>query len=119
MLRWDSKFLNKARKLGLKIDLYKRYVDGILMNLKQINPGWYFCSQANIMKYDWNHPTASMAADSRTFNVLCAIANTLDEEIQMVNDVASDHENGRLPVLDLELFVINNRVEFSFFKKKM
>ena len=87
------------------------------MILKQINPGWYFCSQADIMKFDRNHPTASMAADARTFNVLCAIANTLDEEIQMVSDVASDHENGRLPVLDLELFFIDNKVEFSFYKK--
>ena len=36
----------------------------------------------------------------------------------MVSDVASDHENGRLPVLDLEVFVKDNKVEFSFFKKK-
>ena len=26
-------------------------------------------------------------------------------------------QNGRLPVLDLELFIVNNKVQFSFFKK--
>ena len=118
MLRWDSKFLAKARKLGIKIDLYKRYVDDILIILKEISPGWYFCTQANVMKFDKNHPTASMLPDARTFSILCALSNTLEKDIQMVSDVASDHDNGRLPVLDLELLIDNNRVEFSFYRKK-
>ena len=118
MLSWDKKFLAKCKKLGIKIELYKRYVDDILMLLIKIKPGWYFCSKANVMKLDLNHPTAHMQPDARSFSVLCTIANTLEEEIQMVSDVGSDHENGRLPVLDLELFVENNRVEFSFYKKK-
>ena len=49
MLRWDDKFLNKIKKLGLKIDLYKRYVDDILILMKEINPGWYFCQQEKAM----------------------------------------------------------------------
>ena len=38
----------------------------------------------------------------------------------MVFDVPSMHENGRLPVLDLEMFVTgDNKVSFGFYSKQM
>ena len=60
-----------------------------------------------------------MQPDLRTFAVLRDIVNQQDEDIQMTIDVPSLHSNRRLPVLDLEVFLIQNQIEFSFFKKSM
>ena len=119
MLFWDSKFLKKLKKLGLRVGLYKRYVDDVFMILNNINPGWYFCVNSKKIKFDPTHASSKLETDARHFEILCKIANSLDENIQMEADFCSNHENGRLPVLDLDIFVASGKVEFSFFRKKM
>ena len=42
MTFWDQKFLKKLKSLGLKVDVYKWYVDDIFMILPEISPGWFF-----------------------------------------------------------------------------
>ena len=119
MLLWDKSFLAKLRRMGLKVGLYKRYVDDIIVILDEIAEGWYFCKDSGRMTFDPEHPTAKMEPDARTFSVLEAIANTLNGDIQMESDVPSNHDSGRLPVLDLEMFMTGEGVEFSFYQKPM
>ena len=71
------------------------------------------------MVFDINHPTASLEDDARTFLILKDIANIQDPDIQMEVDYPSVHENKRLPVLDLGVFVVNNKIQFGFYSKKM
>ena len=61
------------------------------------------------MAFDKDNPTASLAEEARTFTLLQDIANGLDPSIKMMFEVASS--------ADLELFIVNNKVQFSFFKK--
>ena len=117
MLLWDREFLSKVKKLGLQVLLYKRYVDDVVCVLRSVEPGWYFCKKGNKLVFDREHPTASLAEDARTFTLLQVIANSLDPGIKMMFEVPSMMQNGRLPVLDLELFIVNNKVQLSFFKK--
>ena len=65
------------------------------------------------MTFDLEHPTAKMEPEARTFSVLKAIANTLNGDIQMESDVPSSHESGRLPVLDFEMFITGEGLEFK------
>ena len=119
MLLWDKGFLAKLRRMGLKVGLYKRYVDDIIVIIDEIAPGWFFCGDSGRMTFDPEHPTAKMEPDARTFSVLEAIANTLNGDIQMESDVSSNHASGRLPVLDLDMFMTGEGVEFSFYQKPM
>ena len=112
MLLWDKKFLSKVKRLGIKHKIYKRYVDDIFKGLYSINSGWHYCGATKKMKFDLNHPTANMEPDARTFSILADIANSIDTDIRMTFDVPSFHSNQRLPVLDMELFVTNNIVNF-------
>ena len=61
--------------------------------------------------------TAAVEDDLYTFQILMGIANGIDPDIQMEVDVPSAHGNGRLPVLDLNIFVESNQVKFSFYSK--
>ena len=53
----------------------------------------------------------------RTAKVLQKIANTLQECIQLTYDTPDMNRNGRLPVLDLEVWVVDNKIMHNFYKK--
>ena len=119
MSLWDKQFLSLCKKLGLKIDLYKRYVDDILFILDSLSYGWKFDKKRKIMVFDPLNVSTEQDPDSFTMNILLDIANTLDKNIQLTGDCPSQNQSKRLPVLDLEIWVENDTVEFSFYQKSM
>ena len=40
MTTWDEMFLKKLRKLGIKVDLYFRYIDDIVIGMRGIHHCW-------------------------------------------------------------------------------
>ena len=91
----------------------------IIVICNEIAPGWHFDRNSGRMHFDPEHETARLEPDARTFQVLKAIANTLDSDIQMECDYPSNHDCGRLPVLDLNMFIQGGKVEFGFYQKSM
>merc|ERR1711954_544945 len=69
------------------------------------------------MTFSQGERDMDQSGDLHTFQVLTELANGIDPDIQMESDVPSAHGNGRLPVLDLNLFVESNQVKFSFYSK--
>ena len=57
--------------------------------------------------------------EKHTMNVLTKIANSIDPEIQMEPDSPSKYSNGRMPVLDLSVWMENGILRHSFYKKPM
>ena len=55
----------------------------------------------------------------RTAKVLQEITNTIEECIQLTFDTPEMNNNGKLPVLDLEVWVSDNQVRHSFYKKEV
>ena len=55
----------------------------------------------------------------RTAKVLQKIANNIYKEIQVTYDTPALHQDGRLPVLDLAVWVYDNQIYHSFFKKEV
>ena len=49
--------------------------------------------------------------------MLQKVANSLEECIQVTYEIPEMSVNGKLPVLDLEIWVENNEVKHSFYKK--
>ena len=118
MLDWDDKFINKLKELGINTDIYKRYVDDIFTGLNFINKGWSF--RDNRMVFSEHDKMNDDKPDEiRTAEILVNIANTIDPNIQLTWDVPSRNINNRMPVLDLELWVKDNVIYHSFYKKKV
>ena len=69
------------------------------------------------MKFDPGNENVDQNSDARTLLILREIANSIDTAIQFEVDYPSLHENGRLPVLDLNMFIANDKIEFGFFRK--
>ena len=70
------------------------------------------------MVYDGS-ATKNMEEDQHTFLQLKAVANSLDQDIQMEIYTPSLHETGLLPVLDLGLSVKDNKIHHTFYSKPM
>ena len=117
MLVWDRKFLNLTRKLGLELDMYKHYVDDSGQSGGAIYVGWEFNKESGKMIYKDGAMYDGLPPDQRTLYIPKDIGNTLDDSVQMEADVQSMHPNGRLPVLDLELWVCNNICIYGFYSK--
>ena len=98
MSLWDSRFLDRVRKLGIKLEIYKRYVDDNLIVCPPIIPVWSYDKKSNIMIYskdladkDTDEP------DMRTAKILNQVANKLEPNIQMTFDVPSFHTDKKMP----------------------
>ena len=118
MSLWDVTYMRKLREAGIHIDLYKRYVDDQLDVCPPITPGWTYNPKNRRMEY--SEEIAKIDTDSpaiRTAKVLQDIANSIDECIRVTYDTPENNDSGKLPVLDLEVWVHNNVISHSFYKK--
>ena len=63
-----------------------------------------------IVKEDKIEEDRLLEADERTFRLLRDIGNSIFKFIQFTIDVPSLNENGRLPVLDLNVEVVGGKI---------
>ena len=60
-----------------------------------------------------------MSDSERTARCIADIANSIDKGIQVTLDLPEMNSDGRLPVLDLKIWIQDNQVVHSFYKKKV
>ena len=114
MTNWDKMFLDKLKRLCITVNLYFRYVDDIVIGLRGIHHGWYYSTLLKKMIFDADRVPV-LPGDQHTFFQLQLIANSLDSDIQLTVDTPSQNESGQLPVLDLGLSVVNNKICHTFY----
>ena len=59
---------------------------------------------------------SEISDDQRTMDVLCAIANSISE-LRFTMDCPSRNQNGKVPILDMEFWVEDDKVLYTFYKK--
>ena len=119
MLWWDGKFLDKLESLGVDLEFYLRYVDDSNMSGWALAPGTRLVDGQLSILEELVVSDQLIPADKRTAAVLRSIANEICPGIIMQEDVPSNHSTGKLPILDLEVWVSNTRIYHSFYKKPM
>ena len=117
MKRHDKKYTQLLRKLDIREEIFDRYVDDETEGLAALDPGVRFEDGKLVMNEDKIEEDERKAEDERTFEVLKAIGNSIFDCIQFTIDVPSLNESGKLPVLDLNLRVVNDQFEHEFFEK--
>ena len=94
MLWWDKQFLEKCKNNNIEISLYQRYVDDINIKFKEVQPTTE------------NHNTDNQTPDDvRNMKEIKKIANTIVQMIQVEEDCPSLHEDNKLPILDLKVWI--------------
>ena len=107
MLWWDKQFLEKCKTNHIEVSLYQRYVDDINIKIKEIKPA------AESDNIDSQQPK-----DVRSMKEIRKIANTIVQMIQVEEDCPSLHEDGKLPILDLKVWIgEEHQVMYEYYRK--
>jgi hypothetical protein len=117
MLRWDRAYITKLEDMGLDMESYFRYVDDQGLTTWATPPGLVF--RDGELKYVEEAEELKKPADERTANLYKDVANTIMPMIKMEEDFPSKNANARIPVLDLEVWIDNNQVKHTFYRKPM
>ena len=89
MEEWDVKLIEKAVQASIKLLLYKRYKDDTNVAI----------DKSGILE------EGAIISDRSMMLKLKALADSIDPSLKATTDVGSNHEDGRLPILDLKVWI--------------
>ena len=119
-LWWDKEFLKTTTKLGVKIYSYFRYVDDTEMIVRALDLGTRFDGGQLVIKEDLVETDNDVQEDRRTMEEVANVASSIHSSIMVTSDYPSNRLSGRMPLLDLEVWVEEEEeVMFNFIEKPM
>ena len=114
MVWWDGKFREKIGSLNMEILLYKRYVDDINICSYEVEPGTKY-ENGNVIRTGEDD---SLDADERCFEILKSVGDSIHESIQLEVDYPSKHNDGKIPILDVKVYIDGgSKVMYEFYAK--
>ena len=120
MILWDIKFLTKLKTLGIIPKMYTRYVDDTVIVIEAIQEGYRLVKNKLIWSKQAEMEDKDVPDDKRSFSILRQIADIIDKDIQWEEDTPSCHNDGKIPVLDLKVWIEDDRsIKFEFYSKPM
>ena len=108
MVWWDRQLTEKMEKIGLDVRLYKRYVDDINTVMVATKVGLRYDGVNLVGDETSVKADEGTAPDKRTMLLFMAVGNSIHPSIQLEVDYPSQHGDGKLPVLDLKMWVEEN-----------
>ena len=120
MKRFDRKNSMLLKKLKIKKELSKTYVDDNMTALKALDPGVRYDPDQNkmVIKPELVESDKVLSSDRRTMEELKKIANTVYKCVQFTTDCPSSNRESMMPVLDLQLYVgEDGLIKYMFYQK--
>jgi hypothetical protein len=105
MLRWDHLYQTSVRQAGLDLMMYERYVDDSNQVAIVPPPGAEYDETQKKVIINENLIDVEENDDERTARVLLKIANSVLPGIEMECDVPSRNTNGKMAILDMEVWI--------------
>ena len=105
MVWWDRQLERRMGELGLEQRMYKRYVDDVNVIMTETTPGLRFNGDRLVSSEDTIEEDRGVEADERAMRLFQAIANSIHSSVEMEIDCPSRHRDGKLPILDLKVWI--------------
>ena len=120
MIRWDRLYLEKVRKAGVTMRMYERYIDDSNQIAVVPPPGAKYDGNKNKVVIDIENINENEQDENRLARILTDIANTIQEGIVMVEDTPSRNPDGKLPILDMKVWMDEaDRVVYQHYEKPL
>ena len=84
--------------------MYKRYVDDINIVVKSVSADTTY-NDGRIVTMQNHDNNRTEPKDKHTMETLQQIANDIHPSIQLEIDVPSNHKDGKMPILDLKVWL--------------
>ena len=105
MIWWDSEFKLRLNEAGIVSRLIKRYVDDINLAVDELPVGTRYEDGMLLVKDEKVAEDLSIPADRRTMAIIRQIGNSIHPSIQLETDCPSNHEDEKMPILDLKVWI--------------
>lgn len=107
MVWWDKQFKIKLDENGLRLRMYKRCVDDINVVVNANKAGLKFVESEEKVVEDGSaaEQKRDVKADRRCMTLVQKIGKSIHSSIELEVDCPSRHEDGKLPMLDLRVWI--------------
>merc|ERR1711954_480614 len=107
MIWWTRKLRTKLQYLRIKNDVMKVYVDDVNGLFQAIKPGTTYDEEEDVLKFsiEKEEKDKDLPKDRVTMEVVNSIANSIDKMITMTFDVPSNHDDMKVSMLDVKVWV--------------
>ena len=105
MVWWDRQCVKKVEDNGLRLRVYKRYVDDINVIMNTPSSGLRFVDGKVIQDERVAELEKYVQSDRRCMLLVQSVGNSIHSSIELEVDYPSQHGDGKLPILDLKVWV--------------
>ena len=121
MGEWDIKFMEILVKNGIKVDIAARYVDDIRTLLRALKMGCRWTGSCLEYRDEWKYEdeARNISPTQKTSEVLHSIMNSLYTNLNFTMETGDDFDGGKLPTLDMQLWMEGGKVMYKFYEKPM
>ena len=108
-------------KIGIAILLFKIYIDDQNFVMKSLPLGSRIVDDRLVIIEEEIEADRLIPSDLRSARLVQSVANTISPFIKVTIDCPSQHpaEQGFMPILDVQAKMVNDRVVYKFYKKKV
>ena len=120
MVDWDKKFLDKLKSVGINLIIYLRFKDDITIVTRSLVRGTKWKDGELTLDLNKMKDDMEKSSDLVTMEVIRDIAESVDKMIKFTIDIPENHENGKMPILDVQVKMnkqVENRLDFEFYEK--
>ena len=106
MMWWDRELLRRVHMLGLEVVLYKRYVDDINLAVKTPREKKKLTKSGDgDCKLETDHNPQETEDDELYIGIVRDVGNGIHPSIQLEMDCPSLHDDQKLPLLDIKVWI--------------
>ena len=113
MCWWDKQFLSKLKKLGIKVLLYRRYVDDITISFVAPDHRLLFVrgvsEEEDRLELQLDNSVIpyveNQIVEKCGMSLVKEIGDSIHPSIQLETDCPAMHDDNKLPVLDIKMWV--------------
>ena len=117
---WDKEYLKKLAAAGINPGIYERFKDDITILLESVEPGVKFDGEKLFIDNEKKLLDEQKSDEEITMEIVKEIANSVDDMTKFTVDYPSNHECGKMPILDVEAGINKekeNLIEYEFYEK--
>ena len=111
MVWCDEKFLERARRADIKVKMLDRYVDDSNLIIEVPPKGTRYDVESESVVYNRQAEIEDnqLEDDRRTMALIREVADSVHPMLKFEEDFPSNHEDGRIPILDLKCWMDDNK----------
>ena len=105
MLWWDEELTSRLNAFKIHQKMSERYVDDINIAAQPTRPGLKYRDGQVVMDDTQVEEDRKVAPDERTMELIKETGDDIHPSIKLEVDYPSNHQDGKLPILDLKVWV--------------